>query len=158
MRCFIQNQHGPLRNKWHNTGTVMEVLPYQQYAVKMDGSRKLTTRNRKFLRAYVPASVTTKSQPITTDLERGFTPFDASLPNKVDEPDILDDGSRRNISQDEGSGHVTNMTPTPDCGEVSGSLDPPTSSASKRMPRALSGLQDYNAPGRKEGMKNPRRR
>ena len=67
MSCFIQNQHGPLKNKWHNTGIIMEALPFDQYTVKMDGSGRLTTRNRKFLRAYTPASVTTLPPLMVTD-------------------------------------------------------------------------------------------
>ena len=54
--CFIQNQTGNSKKKWHQTGTVMEVLPYDQYVVKVDGSGRLTTRNRRFLRKYTPFS------------------------------------------------------------------------------------------------------
>ena len=35
---------------------VIEVLPHDQYVVRVDGSRRLTRRNRKFLRIYNPAS------------------------------------------------------------------------------------------------------
>ena len=33
----------------------MEVLPFDQYIVKVHGSGRLTRKNRKFLRAYIPA-------------------------------------------------------------------------------------------------------
>ena len=55
-RCFIQNQAGNFKRKWHQTGTVMEVHPHDQYLVKVDGSRALTCRNRQFLKKFVPWS------------------------------------------------------------------------------------------------------
>ena len=52
--CLIQNQRGHLRNRWHQTGTVVEILPYDRYVVRVHGSRNTTTRNRRFLRKYTP--------------------------------------------------------------------------------------------------------
>ena len=46
----IQNQKGNQPKKWSSTGIVTETLPNRQYHVLIDGSRRLTTRNRKFLR------------------------------------------------------------------------------------------------------------
>jgi hypothetical protein len=51
-RVFLQNQHGNNPNKWDRSGTVMESLGNDQYWVKVDGSGRLTRRNRRFLRAY----------------------------------------------------------------------------------------------------------
>lgn len=51
---MVQNQTGRHPNKWDKTGTVVEVLQYHQYAVRTDGSGRLTTRNRRFLRRYHP--------------------------------------------------------------------------------------------------------
>ena len=50
----VQNQTGPHKNKWDLSGTVVEVLEFEAYTVKMDGSGRLTKRNRKFLRLIVP--------------------------------------------------------------------------------------------------------
>ena len=52
----IQNQAGSHPNKWSNTGVVSGVLPYQQYNVVVDGSRRVTIRNRMFLRKIDPVS------------------------------------------------------------------------------------------------------
>jgi len=41
----------------------MEVLPHDQYVVRVDGSRRLTRRNRKFLRMYNPASTSIEAKP-----------------------------------------------------------------------------------------------
>ena len=50
----VQNQHGPNPLKWDKTGIVVEKKDYDQYIVKMDGSGRVTLRNRKFLRKYKP--------------------------------------------------------------------------------------------------------
>ena len=51
----IQNQMGPHKNKWDNTGSVVEVRQFDQYVIKVDGSGRMTVRNRRFLRKYIPA-------------------------------------------------------------------------------------------------------
>ncbi len=53
-RVRIQNQIGPDPLRWERTGVVVEVRPYDQYVVKIDGSGRSTLRNRKFLRRYEP--------------------------------------------------------------------------------------------------------
>lgn len=55
-RVFIQNQQGTHPTKWDRSGTIVESPGYDQYRVKVDGSGRLTLRNRRFLRAYTPAT------------------------------------------------------------------------------------------------------
>ena len=62
-RVFLQNQQGPSPNKWDRSGVVMESLGYDQYRVKVDGSGRLTLRNRRFLRGYTPATPCPPQQP-----------------------------------------------------------------------------------------------
>ena len=50
----VQNQTGRQSKRWQNTGTVIEELPNRQYKVMVDGSRRVTLRNRKFLKAISP--------------------------------------------------------------------------------------------------------
>ena len=50
----IQNQIGPQPLKWDKTGSVIEVRQHDQYVIRVDGSRRVTVRNRKFLRKYIP--------------------------------------------------------------------------------------------------------
>ncbi|KAK4303284.1 hypothetical protein Pmani_024669 [Petrolisthes manimaculis] len=50
----IQNQTGPNPTKWDNTRIVIEVRQFDQYVVRVDGSGRVTLRNRKFLRKYLP--------------------------------------------------------------------------------------------------------
>ena len=45
----IQNQTGPHPTKWDKTGSVNEVRQFDHYVVRVDGSCRVTVRNRKFL-------------------------------------------------------------------------------------------------------------
>ena len=49
-RVVIQNQIGNFPRRWDRTGTILEPNGFDQYKVVTDGSRRITLRNRKFLR------------------------------------------------------------------------------------------------------------
>ena len=51
---LVQNQHGPKPTRWDRTGLVVETLGNRQYSVKMDGSGRITLRNRRFLKKVQP--------------------------------------------------------------------------------------------------------
>ena len=51
---MVQNQAGNQPLRWSKRGVVVQVLPNRQYQVRMDGSRRITLRNRKFLRKFTP--------------------------------------------------------------------------------------------------------
>ena len=53
----VQNQDGNHPNRWDRTGKIVEKLPYRQYKVKMDGSNRVTLRNRRFLRKINPVCI-----------------------------------------------------------------------------------------------------
>lgn len=74
----IQNQTGNRPGKWTNTGVVVQVHPHRQYSIMIDGSRRVTMRNRKFVRKLDPYSrkgisigISRASPPI---IERHTTP------------------------------------------------------------------------------------
>ena len=46
----IQNQTGNYPLRWDKTGVIIEAKGFDQYHVMMHGSRRITLRNRKFLR------------------------------------------------------------------------------------------------------------
>ena len=50
----VQNQTGNRPKRWDKTGVVVESLPHRQYMVRMDGSGRVTRRNRRFLREILP--------------------------------------------------------------------------------------------------------
>jgi hypothetical protein len=88
-RVRIQNQSGPHPIKWDKTGTVIEVRQYNQYVVKTDGSGRMTTRNRKFLRKFSPVVTPPSSITINRDLEllQSVKPHQA-LPSSHDMPSL----------------------------------------------------------------------
>ena len=51
----IQNQTGNHPNKWDKTGIILDNKPNSQVVIRVDGSRRDTTRNRKFVRQLNPA-------------------------------------------------------------------------------------------------------
>ena len=46
---MVQNQTGNHPLKWDKSGVVWKVMPFKPYEVKMDGTGRITPRNRKFL-------------------------------------------------------------------------------------------------------------
>ena len=62
----VQNQAGNKPKRWDRTGTIVEVLPPQQYKVRMDGSGDITLRNRRFLRKITPIQTLLSSTPSAT--------------------------------------------------------------------------------------------
>ena len=67
-RVHLQNQTGNYPNKWDRTGVVVEVKQYHQYQIRVDGSGRLTLRNRQFLRRFIPATTPTPRRSILDDL------------------------------------------------------------------------------------------
>ena len=53
-RVLLQNQTGVKPTRWDRSGVVVEVKPHDQHMVKVDGSSRVTLRNRQFLRKITP--------------------------------------------------------------------------------------------------------
>ena len=51
-RVAVQNQTGNNPRRWDKRGVVVDKLPYDQYKVRLDGSRRVTLRNRRYLKPY----------------------------------------------------------------------------------------------------------
>ena len=68
----IQNQTCPHPNKWDKTGVIIEVHQFDQYmyVVRVDGSDRITLRNRKFLRGYVPVQAPQPRRTIHDDFRQ----------------------------------------------------------------------------------------
>ena len=79
-KVFIQNQVGNHPRRWERTGKVVEAKDHDQYIVRVDGTGRVTLRNRKFLRSFTPITripPTQTSQPITPS-----PPVDSATPTK----------------------------------------------------------------------------
>ena len=159
-RCFIQNQTGNAPNKWERTGTVVEVLPHDKYIVKVDGSGRLTTRNRRFIRKFIsaspsinlaapatlPAPVTSQPDDINTADVRESTPhLDAQIPICPTSPEISLDNPSHPVPSGPTSPDIPAQAPS---GPIP--LDKPQ--MEERVPLALKRLQSHNKPGLKEAI------
>ena len=84
---YIQGQNGTSPRRWSKSGVIVQSLPFQSYLVLIDGSRKLTKRNRQYLRRFVPFSQSFSNpsdpyiRPPTTDAPptAAFHPEDIPL-------------------------------------------------------------------------------
>jgi len=104
-RVFVQNQFGNAPNKWDKVGTVTNIGSNDQYTIKILGSNRVTTRNRRFLRK-VPVGKDIVSIP---KLNHMHTPHGPSVsiipthlptvpiintpPSTVQEPNPVDDAA-----------------------------------------------------------------
>ena len=50
----VQNQRGRNSTKWDKSGVVVECLPFNQYRVRIDGTGRITLRNRVALQRIIP--------------------------------------------------------------------------------------------------------
>ncbi|VDI31954.1 Hypothetical predicted protein, partial [Mytilus galloprovincialis] len=78
----IKNQIGHYPLKWDKTGIIIEVRHFDQYAVKVNGSGRVTLRNRNFLRKYVPVKGIKTTKTIQDDLCYKNIPVPSSFDTK----------------------------------------------------------------------------
>jgi len=83
-RVAIQNQTGSKPTKWDRTGTVLEVRDFDKYIVKVDGSGRLTLRNRRFLKkVYQDKGMFTPVPPLRKIKPTEVVPEDTSIPEPI---------------------------------------------------------------------------
>lgn len=161
----IQNQTGPHPTKWDKTGIVVEVRQFDQYVVRVDGSGRVTLRNRKFLRKYLPvitrAPLLTVPGPITPSrVQKNVDTTPVALPHvgqpttpglqaspdlPVDSPDTAVQPAPLQSPQ---ATTRPAPQPVPELPELRSPVD--AAVQPRRMPRALRALQTFNKPGLKE--------
>ena len=61
-RCYIQNQTENNPKRWDRSGTIVELHGHDSYTVKVDGTGRLTRRNRRYLCQFKPASIEITNQ------------------------------------------------------------------------------------------------
>ena len=163
----VQNQTGNHPTKWDKTGVVVEVRQYDQYVVRMDGSGRMTLRNRKFLRQYIPVHKPPPRITIVDDLH--FTAKSTPSTNRQDktcqrEPstgtDPSDDkptpSSQEQPTPETGAPlptatETTNDPPSPPSSPETPPIPPaPPAPKQTKPPLALRRLMDFNSPGLKE--------
>ena len=169
-RCFIQNQTGIAPKKWDRTGLVTEVLDHDQYMVKVDGSGRVTRRNRRFLRAFKPATTASEVAPPRMSCPSHdkllvtpppAPPLDVFTPQNM--PDTAQPEFRCPTQtpppSTERSGENTSRPPSPsasDSATVTPTMPGTPLNQTRRgedcskIPRALKRLMPHNKPGLKE--------
>ena len=151
-RVFLQNQVGRNANKWERSGTVMEQCDNDMYQVKVDGTGRVTPRNRRFLRAFDPADITPKSyrpqvteRPAAANLEPAEAP--SIVTPSVDQlPEPSAEQPHQNGAHHEDAAHHDNATP-----DVRDEEKTRTSGVLRR-------IQDHNTAGTGEAPLLPKRR
>ena len=153
----------------------MEVLPFDQYRLKVDGSSRLTIRNRRFLRKYIPFStnITTYDgasgrRQWSRQADKPYGYPDSSNPI---EPDLSQQhseeqqGDRINVPMSNDPIHhhgsrapATDSNVSSPDSSVTSDRNPPIPAENAKVPLCLRRIQDHLPAGRKEKPLNSRRR
>ena len=128
----IQDQSGNNPRIWTKTGKIVDVLPYDSYVVKVDGSNRVTKRNRQFLRKLMPYRC--DSDDFSPQAPSSLAPPVAH----VDAPDPLEDfvnPTRQHDTPSEPLPAITDspvtpckLTLSPSCGSPEMLSSPPSDS------------------------------
>ena len=137
----------------------MEVLPYDKYHIRVDGSRRVTTRNRRYLKFFKPIST-------TIDYGKGYAPIESTVEGKgytnghptnrrrvypadndLGIPPVIPDTT---VPVNSGSDAETTVSELPDASspDVSKRVPPRTPLMKRR-------LRSHNPDGVKQAMLNP---
>ena len=102
-QVYVQDQSGSTPRRWSKSGRVLELAGPDSYLVKIDGSNRITQRNRQFLRKIQPYQADT-DLPSTAQL--GYPPLPTTHPptpatdHAVDHIDPIDaDNSQQDLFQ-----------------------------------------------------------
>ena len=65
------------KRRWSKSGKIIEVLPFRQYRIRVDGSDRITIRNRRFLKCiptpvknyYIPSPDLLDTRQTKSDME-----------------------------------------------------------------------------------------
>ena len=116
-KVLVQNQTGRAPNKWDKSGVIVECKPHNQVNVMMDGSRKVSLRNRQFVRKIeipmpVASSGVKPSQFVGLQQDevaavRDHGIGDSELVEHADQGHVPD-GLARNDADSDGGGCVDN--------------------------------------------------
>lgn len=111
--------------RWTTTGKIVECLPSRQYKIKVDGTGRITMKNRRFLKRFIkPTPV-----PTLTLGERTIQETPQTSPQSMPFPQ---DGSTSPIQAEPSTPPLTQTDPNP---------------TTLKVPRALLRLLPHNQPG-----------
>ena len=157
VQTIVRIQSG---GKWNKTGRIVEVLPNRQYRIKVDGSGRVTLRNRRFLKAVELNAPTTMPTPSRGTLKPSITPTACppqadhdELPT-VDIPETSDEACPGEIDtpRSRGDSDTLDALPIMPTSPIVPSTTP--SDDNRRLPRSLRNLADHNNRGLVEGQRD----
>ena len=138
----VQDQSGNTPRRWSKTGRVLESLSHDSYLIRIDGSNKVTKRNRQFLRRIQPfaADTDTPHTPIGTPLNPSLAP---PVTEVIDPVDMIPEPVPDHV-------HVDNPPPQPEVTEHSpapGLVTPPRATIpTANMPTYQTAMPAFQAP------------
>ena len=138
----------------------MEVCDHNQYALKVDGSGRLTKRYRRFLRSFKPASLAIDNAPLSNFGQSHRQP-ETSTSSDVGEshepviPPLLVPSRSININEEPCPVNVPEIEapPTPPYTNNTVVNRPPVGNTT--VPAMLKRILPFNSDGRREGIVTP---
>ena len=164
---YLQNLVGNHPKRWERSGVVIEVKQFHQYVIRIDGSGRVTLRNRQHLRKFIPFHKKSNIDHVikTTPLSSPVT-HEVKLPNDMPSPEAnhgklpvipVTQGSFEPPASDIDTGQDP-FTSLPDVPYKENEPQLPAREPAK-ISRALTRLLPYNRPGAQELIQlNPTRR
>ena len=134
----VQEYRQKNKGKWTLTGRIVDKKPFRQYSVKIDGSGRITLRNRRHLR------------PISKHLQQTNRPWTVttSIKRPVRQENVVTEESGQYQSAvSNNNGRLA--APVVRESQGDNGIEPPPH-MSRRHPMALKRLQSHNSPGLKE--------
>ena len=156
---YVQNLLGNHPLRWERTGLVVEVKEFNQYNIKIDGSGRVTLRNRKNLRkftpyqnkVFIPISITPEPPEIKTKVNDApqIATEDIAEPEPLHEPTdtVIQTPTRKEPTHAEIVQQKSPETPI-----MQTPLTPQQTDSTKldKIPAALKRLLAHNKAGLKE--------
>ena len=132
---------GQASKKWNRTGTIVEMMPHRQYNIRMDGSGRVTMRNRRFIKqSQMDSCPVPIVSPTLNTLNPEATPFPTPLtPIVTNQPNIK---VNKNQPLTPNVSHEPNRSM-----DRAQHIHQPIVTC---IPRALARLGNFNNPGNKE--------
>ena len=88
----VQNQKGRFPKKWDKTGVIVENMDHDKVLVRMDGSRRLTTRNRRFVKKIIsPQDLPDQGVTQDSSLQVGTGDVNDEVPKEQEYVTAVDD-------------------------------------------------------------------
>ena len=113
-KVLVQNQTGRAPNKWDKPGVIVECKPHNQVNVMMDGSRKVSLRNRQFVR---------KIEAPMAVVSPGVKPSQFYAPQHCDGADVQDrQGEDAGVVMQGDCGQMAECTEGIDATDASGEM------------------------------------